>query len=113
VGDAQSGFALLRMRESGGQGTCGEPVRYRPPGRGSEKQGLWKYLCWSSGPVDHKDVPWMETGLESAPRWGCNEVGNPICCGPHSWHKRLPMGGSRAGAGSNDKLNSSEGERGR
>ena len=78
VGDAQSGFALLRMRESGRQGTRGEPVRYRLPGRGSEKRGLWKYPRWSPGPVDHTDVPRMEAGLESAPRWGCIEVGNLV-----------------------------------
>jgi hypothetical protein len=76
VGDAQSGFALMRMRESGGQGTRGEPARYRPHGRGSEKRVLWRYLCWSSGPVDHTDVPRLEAGLESVPRLECNEVGN-------------------------------------
>ncbi len=74
---------------------------------------MWKNLCWSSGPVDHTDVPRLETGLESAPRWGCNEVGNLVCYGPHSWHRRPPIEGSRAGAGSNNKLNTSEGERGR
>ncbi len=73
VGDAQSGFTLLRMRKSVGQGICGRPVRYRPLGKGSEKRGLWRYLRGSAGYVDHTDVPRLEAGLGSAPRWGCIE----------------------------------------
>jgi hypothetical protein len=76
-------------------------------------RGMWKYPCWSSSPVGHTDVPRLRAGHESVPRWGSSETRNPVCWGPHSWHWRPPMGGSRAGAGSNDELNSSEEGRGR
>ena len=80
---------------------------------GNGQRGPRKFLRCSPSLGDRTGVPWLKAGLELTPRWGCSETGNPLCWGPRSWHWRLPMGGSRARAGSNDVLEYSDGERGR